>query len=84
MVNGQIGALLAQLTEFGWQLPEVDRWIAPGGESSVTLDTRSPIPPFVKWAGEQARKVLWDRAAKHYHGRGLIGGPDQTSYKLLK
>ena len=44
MVNGPIGALLAQLTEFGWQLPEVDRWIAPGGESSVTLDPRSPIP----------------------------------------
>ena len=57
---------------------------APNGDTQFTLDPRAPIAPFVKWACEQARIVLWDRAAEHYCGRELEGGADPTSYKWLK
>ena len=84
MVSGPIGALIAQLSEYGWKLTDVDTWVAPGGESMFTLDPRSPVASFVRWVCEQARMVPWDRAAAHYLGRGLERGPGQSSYKVLK
>ena len=83
-VNGPLGALIAQLTEYGWNLRGIDDCVAPDGESNFTLDPRSPIPNFVKWVCERTKVVLWDRASTHYCGRGLEGGPDPTSFRLLK
>ena len=84
-VNGPLGALIAQLTEYGWNLRGIDDWVAPDGESNFTLDPRSPIENFVKWVCERTREVLWERAAEHYCGRGLEeGGPDPCSFNLLR
>ena len=84
-VNGLMGALIAQLTEYGWNLRAIDDWVAPDGESNFTLDPRSPVEHFVRWVCESTREVLWGRAAEHYCGKGLEeGGPDPCSFKLLK
>ena len=73
MVSGPIGVLIAQQSEYGWGLPEVDTWRAPGGESQFTMDTRSPIAHFVKWVCQQTRLVIWDRTARYYMGSGFGG-----------
>ena len=70
-----MGAFIAQLTDYGWNLRGIDGWVAPDGESNFTLDPRSPIGNFVKWVCERTREVLWNRAAEHYCGRGLEGDP---------
>ena len=73
-VNGPMGALIAQLTEYGWNLRAIDDWVAPDGESKFTLDPRSPTEHFIRWVCECTRGVLWSRAAEHYCGDGLEEG----------
>ena len=62
------------MTEYGWYMPEIDSWQAPGEETNFSMDLRSPTASFVQWVCEQIRMAVWDRAASHYLGRGLDGG----------
>ena len=83
LAHGPVGALIAQLSDFGWELPAVDSWRTFGGEEHI-LNNKVPIGPFVRWVGQEAAKIIWDRAAKHYCGRGLEGGPCPSSFTWLK
>ena len=34
-VHGPLGAIIAQMTEYGWSMSYIDYWVAPGGKSDV-------------------------------------------------
>ena len=52
LVHGPMGALIAQLSDFGWELPGVDSWRTFSSEEHI-LNIRVPIGPFVRGLGKR-------------------------------
>ena len=81
-VSGPVGALIATLTGYGWEVPSPVRWTSPKGLVFV-ISKKGSLVSLLREVEESVTNALWRKAAEGYCGVGLGDGPHDCSFRQL-